>query len=181
MKKTFKATLSTKSISDLIVELEKYTYFELPYKCDLFIQKLAETGIRVAIANVYSDFAPCVDFTYEPIGECQGELVGKTTKFIHRVWYKKNGDVSGEYDISPIAMAEFGAGLYASTNPWGLPSTRGSLGKNGMKDVWYWYDEGGQKHSSDDDSKIVPQRPMYRAFVEMMDKCQSVAKEVFGQ
>lgn len=179
-KKSYKATISSDSIKSLIYDIEKYEVGDLPRKLEVLIEKLAKRGIQIAWANVYSDFAPYVDFTYKLVGECEGELDGRTTAFIHRVWYKKNGDVKGEYDISPIAMAEFGAGWYASTNPWdSIPSTRGSLGKNGEKDVWYWYDEGGQKHSSDEDYTINPTRPMYKAFVQMMMEVRNVAKEVF--
>lgn len=185
MKYSFKGNLSTKGIRDILRGLDNYRDTILPDKCYLFMQRLAEKGIEVAYYSMDSEFAPCVEFHYEFVGrdinKSEGMLVGKTTKFIHRVWYKPNGEESGSYDISPLAMAEFGAGWYASTNPWdSVPSTRGSLGKNGLKSVWYWYDENGVKHSSEEDHTINPTHPMYRAFQQMMNECENVAHEVFG-
>ena len=177
-----KSNLSTNGIQNLIAELNTYT-LDLTMYCDELVKRLAEEGIRVAIYHVYSEFEPYVEFDYESTGIGEGRLIGKSTKLIHRVWYKKNGnDISGEYDISPILMAEFGAGWYASTNPWdSVGSTRGTLGKNGNRDEWFWYDESGVKHSSNEDYTMNPTRPMYNAFLEMMEKVYTIAKEVFHE
>lgn len=169
----FKSDLSVKGINNLINQLKEYENVTLPSKLDGFVEALAKRGIKVAYQQMYGEFANCVEFVYESTGICEGELVGKNTRLIHRVWYTKNGNVAGQYDISPILMAEFGAGKYAA------PGWRGTLGKNGLKDSWGWYDSGGNLHLSEEDPTIKPSHPMHNAFLEMINVYREVAQEVF--
>lgn len=185
MKYNLTSDLSVDGLNKLARELNTYASMILPRKTQLFIEKLAERGIKVANYNIYSDFRGNITFTYNLTGttitDVTGELVGMSIP-IHRQWYDKKGNVVGEYDIDPIAMAEFGAGWFASTNPWdNIPSTRGTLGKNGNKSEWFWLDAQGVKHSSEEDYTINPTRPMYKAYLEMMRVYKEVAQEVFGQ
>lgn len=180
MKYSFETNLSVKGLTQLARELDIYANRILPSKVDVFIERLAEKGITVAKGNLNNTFSPCVDFIYKPTGSGKGEIESQT-QLIHRVWYKHEGKgknktlvVSGEYDISPILMAEFGAGPYAQEG-W-----RGTLGKNGLRDVWYWFDENGTKHSSTYDDTIIPTHPMHSAVLEMEKVYRQVADEVFG-
>jgi len=170
----FETDLSIKGINKLISDLKTYKDVTLPSKVDAFVEALAKRGIKVAYQNVYGEFDNCVEFTYERTGNGEGEIIGKNTKLIHRKWYTKGGDLKDEYDISPILMAEFGAGKYAPSG-W-----RGSLGKNGMKNAWGWYDADGDKHLSEDDPTIRPSHPLHNAFLEMQNIIQEVAQEVFA-
>lgn len=173
MQYNLKTDLSIQGLNKLAMELDTYVQQILPSKVDMFLEKLADKGIIVAQNHLYSTFRGCVDFSFNKTGFNEGELVGKDNTLIHRVWYKKNGDVSGEYDISPILMGEFGAGKYAP------PEWRGTLGKNGLRDEWHWYDAQGVKHSSEEDDLIKPTHPMHNAYLEMARVYREVAQEVF--
>lgn len=178
-KYNFKTSLSVDGIDRVIQELQNYQNVTLSNKLNLFIEELAKEGIRVASVNVHSDFVAFVDFVYNSSSLGKGEMVGLSQP-IYREWYDKSGNVAGGYDIDPIAMAEFGAGIFADSNPWGISGLRGSLGDNGKRISWCWYDSVGNRLSSDNDTSIVPTRPMYKALVEMMNVYESVARKVFG-
>lgn len=174
-RKTLKADLSTEGIQSIIDQLNDYVNVELKHKADVLVRKLAEIGITVAEYSVYSDFRPYIEFRYDTISLGAGELVGEDVKLIHRIWYTKGGQVSGKADISPLLMSEYGAGPYA------LQGHRGTFPgqKNAFRSEWYWYDESGTKHSSEEDYTMVSTQPMHRALLEMIRKAEAVAREVF--
>ena len=173
--RVFKGNLSTEGIQGIIDELQKYADVDLPHLADELVRRLAEIGITVAEYSVFSSFRPYIEFKYETHGLGVGELVGQDNALIHRVWYTKGGQVSGEADISPLLMSEYGAGPYA------LQGHRGTFPnqKNAFKSEWFWYDQSGVKHSSEEDFTMIATQPMYRALVEMMNRVTKVAKEVF--
>lgn len=168
------SNLSTTGLNRLISQLKDYAN-NLDYIANEIVEKLAERGIRVAEYSVYGDWRSFIEFKYEPINLGEGELVGSDTKIIHRVWYTRLGAVSGEADVSPLLMSEYGAGPYA------LYGHRGTFPgqKNAFKSEWYWYDVFGRKHSSEEDYHMVSTQPMYRAFIDMMQSIDKVAREVF--
>ena len=175
--RVLKSNLSTEGLNNLISELKAYRD-ELDIIADEIVQKLVERGIRVAEYSVYNDWRNLIEFKYEPMNLGEGELVGKDAQVIHRVWYtsaNKNIRKKKEADVSPLLMSEFGAGQYA------LHGHRGTFPgqHNAFKSVWYWYDEAGNRYSSEDDYHMISTQPMYRAFVEMMLNVEKVAKEVF--
>ena len=174
--RVFKGNLSTDSIQDIINQLNEYVEVDLPMMADTFVRKLAEIGIEVAKYEVHQEFQPYIEFKYIPITVGAGNLTAWDIEPIHRIWYNKKGEVIGEADVSPILMSEFGAGKYA------IEGHRGTFPnqKNAFRSVWYWYDESGTKHSSDEDPTIIPTQPLYKAFAEMVDKVDAVAREVFG-
>ena len=172
----FKSNLSTNGINNLIKELNNYANVILQAKTDAFIEALANRGIKVAYEQMVGEFNGKVAFSYEYVSKGVGKLVGEDIQKILRVWYysKPNvGKIKDSYYISPLLMSEFGAGKYAPSE-W-----RGSLGENGKKDVWGWYDENGTLHLSSEDPSIIPTHPMYNAFLEMKEVFEEVAKEVF--
>ena len=176
-KKVLTSNLSTEGINKLIKQLNTYKD-ELDIIADEIVQRLAERGIKVAEYSVMSDWRQCVEFKYEPKNLGEGELIGKDTTLIHRIWYtsdKPNLRKKKEADISPLWMSEFGAGQYA------LEGHRGTFpGQHqAFKSVWYWYDAAGNRYSSEDDYHMVSTQPMYRAFVDMMTNVEKVAKDVF--
>lgn len=175
-RKILKADLSTEGIQSIIDQLNYYTDVELMHKADVLVRRLAEIGITVAEYSVYSDFRPYIEFRYDSISLGNGELVASDNALIHRVWYTKGGLVSGEADISPLLMSEYGAGPYA------LQGHRGTFPgqRNAFKSEWFWYDASGTKHSSEEDYTMISTQPMYRALIEMMKRVNAVAKEVFS-
>lgn len=175
--KVLTSNLSTEGITKLIGQLNSYRN-ELDLVADEIVEKLAERGIKVAEYSVMSDWRQCVEFKYKPKFYGAGELVGKDTTLIHRVWYTSDNPKirkEREADISPLWMSEFGAGPYA------LEGHRGTFpGQHqAFKSVWYWYDAAGNRHSSEDDYHMVSTQPMYRALVDMMVNVEKVAREVF--
>ena len=174
--RVYKGDLSTEGIKDIIAQLKHYGDVDLPHLADVLVRRLAEIGITVAEYTVYSDFRPYIEFRYDSEGLGVGELVGSDNALIHRIWYTKGGDVAGEADISPLLMSEFGAGPYALTGHRGtFPGQH-----NAFRSEWFWYDEAGTKHSSEEDYTMIATQPMYKALVEMMNKAVAIAKEVFS-
>ena len=176
--RVFSSDLSTEGLNRLIGQLNAYSD-ELDILADEMVQKLAEIGITVAEYSVYGDWRDCIEFKYEPMNLGEGELVGRDTQVIHRVWYTSaNPKIRKERkaDVSPILMSEYGAGWYA------LDGHRGTFPNqhNAFKSEWFWYDESGNRYSSEDDYHMIATQPMYRALVAMMEKATDVAKEVFS-
>ena len=174
--RVFQGDLSTEGIQSIIDQLNQYAYVDLPHLADVFVRRLAEVGITVAEYTVYSTFRPYIEFRYDTQGLGVGELVGSDNALIHRVWYTKGGAVQGEADISPLLMSEYGAGPYA------LNGHRGTFPnqKHAFQNEWYWYDETGEKHSSEEDYTMIATQPLYKALVEMMNRATKIAKEVFS-
>ena len=174
--RVFKGDLSTEGIQSIIDQLNQYAHVDLPHLADVFVRKLAEVGITVAEYSVFSVFRPYIEFRYDTKGLGVGELVGSDNALIHRVWYTKGGNVKGEADISPLLMSEYGAGPYADSDHRGtFPGQT-----HAFQNEWYWYDATGTKHSSAQDYTMISTQPMYKALVEMMEKAETVAKEVFN-
>ena len=173
----FKSDLSAEGITGLIEQLKEYSEVSLPAICDQIVKALAEIGIEVAEAVITPEFQNCIEFKYIPLRSGDGNLTAWDGQVIHRVWFTKSGMLSGEADISPLLMSEYGAGKYAVEGHRGtFPGQR-----NAWRSQWFWYDEDGTKHSSEEDITILPTRPMYTAMVEMMNKAEWVVREVFSQ
>lgn len=173
--RVYKGNLSTEGIESIIEQLNYYADVQLPHLADELVRRLAEIGITVAEYTVYPEFRPCIEFRYEPQSLGIGELIGQDATLIHRIWYTKGGMVSGEADISPLLMSEYGAGPYA------LQGHRGTFPgqKHAMQSEWFWYDASGVKHSSEEDYTIISTQPMYKALYQMFKSVERVAKEVF--
>ena len=171
-----KSDLSTEGINGIIEQLRQYSDVALPTMADELVRRLAEVGITVAEYSVYATFRPYIEFKYETKGLGDGELVASDNTLIHRVWYTKSGSKGGEADISPLLMSEYGAGPYAMTGHRGTFPGQ----KHAFQSVWYWYDQNGNKHSSEEDYTMISTQPMYRAMVEMMNRVNAIAKEVFS-
>ena len=175
--RVLKSNLSTEGINALIAQLTEYSN-NLEIIADKIVRRLAEMGIEVAQSVVYADWRQCIEFKYIPMKMGAGNLTAWDIEPIHRVWYTSDNKQirkQKEADVSPLLMSEFGAGWYA------LEGHRGTFPgqHNAYKSVWYWYDEAGNRYSSEDDYHMVATQPMYRAFAEMMVIAERVVKEVF--
>ena len=180
-KRIFKSNLSVAGLHNMISDLHDYANDELYVKADMMVRLLADYGIRVAEYSVYDEFRPHIDFVYEPLStstdyRVDGQLVGKDNSVIHRIWYGRKGKVAGSADVSPILMSEFGAGPYANKDHRGTFPKQ----KHAMESKWYWRDQAGELHSSDEDHTMISTQPMYHAFIEMVQKADMVARQVFG-
>ena len=178
-KRIFKSDLSTDGITNIISQLYDYED-EIIVKAEMMVRLLADMGIRVAEYTVHEEFRPFIDFVYKPDirtdTEVEGNLIGKDNTLIHRVWYGRKGQLVGSAFISPVMMSEFGAGPYAQNGHRGTFPGQ----KHAFETQWFWRDEAGELHSSEEDYTMVATQPMYHAFIEMMQKVDHVAKQVFG-
>ena len=170
MSKILKSNLSNRSIQNLIKELEEYKDVIVD-KNDLFIKKLAETGIPVIELNISS-------------------VQGDSNKN-HNTYIKLNsyGDYSRATLVCEgrdILFIEFGSGIYynglvgTSLNPKGkeLGYTIGSYGKGkGKQNTWGYYSDSGELVLSHGTQATMP---MYKASLEIKQKTIQIAKEVFG-
>ena len=177
--RTFKSNLSVDGINNLIDQLQGYED-ELLIKAELMIRELARYGIKAAEFNVYNKFRPFVDFVYKldfmTDTEVEGNLIGQDNSLIQRVWYARKGQLAGVAYISPVMMSEFGAGPYAQEGHRGTFPNQ----KHAFESKWFWRDSSGKLHSSEEDYTMKATQPLYHAFVEMMQKADQVAREVFG-
>ena len=178
-KRTFKSDLSVNGIENIIGQLVSYED-EILIKAEQMIKELSLYGIKAAKYSVCNAFKPYVDFMYSldfmTDTEVEGNLVGEDNTLLQRVWYNRKGQLTGVAYISPIMMSEFGAGPHA------LEGHRGTFPsqKHAFDEKWFWRDEAGKLHPSDEDYTMVATQPMYHAFVEMIQRIDTVAKEVFG-
>lgn len=165
-------SLSRRSIRNAINKLKKEKD-ELQRKTSIFVQRLAEVGIKVIEATGPgagdSDFSDLQ--TYVEVSTNNSTVTAKL--------YLKGKDVT---------FIEFGAGVFYNGNPGGSPNpqgtkvnppmTIGSFGKgHGLEDSWWYKDDSGQWHESHGTQATMP---MYRAEQEIIKKFQDVAQEVFG-
>ena len=178
-----KIDLSTSGIQQLQKQLNDYAKNTLPQQAKLFIEKLAELGIKVGMQNTgeYKDY---IVFSLENLSVsnkgCKGILVAKDLQQITKEWNVKEG--THDETISPILMAEFGSG-WLFDSAWNVPvngASQGALNKYGHAldpNGWYWVDMDERLHHSIGE---LPTYPVYKAYVEMKNNINKIAKEVFG-
>lgn len=179
--------LSTKDISRAIRELKDYKK-SLQVKCNTFAARLADVGILFAENNSgeyghYITFGKKVDDTrYGAVALMYG-----TSGTITRQWLLSDGSIA-QADISPILMAEFGSGHFAS-DAANLPNAK-IANELGMgqgtfpgqthafdPEGWYWMDLSGEWHTSMGEHATMP---MFKAAMEMETQIFQIAREVFG-
>lgn len=176
-KRTIKVNLfDSKSIQNAIKQIEQYRD-DLPRKCQEICRRLSEEGVRVSDAAINSvpigkTITLTTDINPSKMG-CQAimKMTGRETR-----------TEDGRVFFTTLAI-EFGAGIrYNSTaNPksseFGLgvgtfPGQTHAFDPNG----WYYLDSNGEwKHSYG----VQASMPMYNASVEMIQKIDSIVKEVF--
>lgn len=167
------------SLDDAIKYLEKYRD-DLLVKTKVFIDRLLDIGIDTAEFNSgeykgYILFSK--DFKENEEG-ITGVLMATDRQKITRWWYKNGELVSA--DISPMLMAEFGSGWFASV----LDNVEG-VGQGTFpgqthafdEDGWDWVDENGAPHHSYGET---PTFPMHSASIAMLYEINRIAQEVFG-
>lgn len=180
--KKFKATLSAKSINNLIKELKDYQN-SLNGKLELLVKELTAIGYRVADTNVRSDFKSHigieVDSRLESYGIAKGSLVMFDITPIISEWMNKDGGTN-KVEVSAMLMEEFGSGSKANTSEitQRLGMGRGTFPNqtHAFESVWHWKDLNGEWHHS---SGITPNQPMEKALMEMANEVNKVARRVF--
>ena len=179
-KRVFKANLSVKGIEQLKKDLQGYKD-SLNKKCEIFIRRLAESGIIVAQQNV-GNFGKYITFsiTTNPTATgCKGIMVATNTGIINSEWLTEDGVKSA--DVNPLLMVEFGSGLRAK-NPKNVPGV-GTGTFPGQQHAsnpqgWWYMDLNGEWHHS---YGVTPKMPMYNASIKMHTEINRIAREVFGK
>lgn len=176
--------LSVSDINSMKANVLKYR-MSLITKCYKFVFELANRGIIVAQDNVNGEFGHYITFSHDIVEQsqygCKGVMFGTNTGIIKSQWMTKDG--VKEADVSPLLMAEFGAGLRAqrSSNAYAGKMGMGTGTFPGQTHAWdpegWWYmDLSGDWHHS---YGVYASMPMWHAYMEMKDQVVDVALEVF--
>lgn len=171
MRRKITFSLSTESINNALRELGEYKE-ELRYKNSIFVQRLAEAGLKVIEANKYSEGDADFSSLHSYVWIDEGETTTKATLVL-----------TGK----DVAFIEFGAGVHyngsggSSPHPQGqrLGLTIGSYGKgHGLEDSWVYYDSEQARYKTTHGTKAV--MPLAKADEDIRKRYLEIAKEVFG-
>lgn len=173
-----KISLDSNEIADLIEELDDYAN-NLTVRCQMFVERLADIGIKTAKANV-GQYQGLIVFSkeVEPTETgCKAIMYAYDGQKIISSW--KYGGGIKSVEVSPLLMAEFGSGWKAEVldNVDGVgqgtfPDQKHAFDPRG----WWWEDEAGEKHHS---TGTAPTFPMHSASVAMIFEMQQIAEEIF--
>ena len=170
---------SKNGVRKTIRQLEQYRD-GLDAKCEKFVSRLAEVGIKTAQMHA-GEYGSYIVFRKEistlPNG-CRALLIATDGQKITREWKYQDGTRTAE--VSPLLMAEFGSGWLADVR-WKNISGVGQGTFPGQTHAfdpygWWWEDTDGVKHHSKGEA---PTYPMYSASIEMLSQMMTIAKEVF--
>ena len=174
-----KEDLSVKGIESVKKKLIQYRDVELPRKCKEFVERLLQSGVSVSRAKI--DESPLgkyvtvtTDISADKMG-CKGILLAK-------------GEVKEQEGYAPFSILlaiEFGAGIHynpipnplissefpydVGTFPWQIHAFQ--------SEGWMYWDEKAQEWRHTYGVKAT--MPMYSADMEMIQKVEKIAKEVF--
>ena len=176
MKRTIR--LDTEEINNLIEDLNAYADM-LTTKCLMFVQALADVGIKTAKANVgqYQNLIVFSKEVDETETGAKAIIIATDGQKIIRSWQYHGGIKTAE--VSPLLMAEFGSGWHAKVlddvagvGQGTFPDQKHAFDPRG----WWWVDENGEKHHSTGEA---PTYPMHSASVAMVFEIQRIAEEIF--
>lgn len=174
-------TLDSRSISHAIGELKKYKT-SLAIKNEEFVRRLIDEGISIAEQNT-GGFGKYIQFYKEGRGGIRtvGFLIAKDSP-ITVEW-----DYYGEKKtakLSPLLMAEFGSGKLAEVlfaisgvGQGTFPGQTHADDPKGWNYKEWSEDHKGKWHHS---SGYAPTHPMYKADMEMIQRAELIAREVFN-
>ena len=166
-----------KSIQKAINNVRAYRK-EFREKCRLFVEKLADVGIKTGKANT-GQYGSLITFDKEitPTADGYKGVMFATSDPLEVVW-GRYGQHSAE--ISPLLMAEFGSGWKAKVlddvpgvGQGTFPGQTHAFDPHG----WWYTDTDGVKHHS---MGQEPTFPVHSAMVAMIMEMERVAQEVFN-
>lgn len=176
-KKVIKTDLSVKGLERLKKELLEYKRDYLQDRVKTLVERLAESGVSIAKANVNeSPLGKYVtiqaNITEEQAG-CKAIIVA-------------TGEVKESEGYAPfntLLAIEFGAGIHhnSTANPnadkfgLGVGTFPGQI--HAFDDGWWYWDDKLQEWRYTHGVKAT--MPMYNASMEMQNKIVAIAKEVF--
>ena len=176
-KKVFKSDLSVKGIEALKRQLLQYKD-SLPIKCEKLVSRLLQSGVTVSRTNISESplgkyVTVTTNISSDKMG-CKGILLAK-------------GAVKEQEGYAPFSILlaiEFGAGVHynptpnpiiSSEFPYGVGTFPGQT--HAYEDMWWYWDENTQEWKPTHGVKAT--MPMYSADMEMIQKVEKIAKQVF--
>ena len=189
-----KFDLSTKSINKARKQLEKYRR-DFVKKCTLFVSKLADVGIETGTITTARDvgtpeeskgYGKYIVFRKDIRGiDANDKVIGivyATNTGLIRSQWRTNNTASGiaTADVSPILMAEFGAGTKAN-NP---KASQFGMGQGTFPGQTHAFDAEGWWYQTLDyewhhSYGVTPTMPVQKAADEMVREISRVAREVW--
>lgn len=179
------AKLNSTSLKQAANEVRDYGN-ELQVKIYNVLRILAEKGITVAEQTI-GNFGKYI--TFSRVSETDGMvIVAQETSVILAEWMMKNGETK-KAEVSPLLMAEFGAGPHAiiwqgqdgdtSVLPDGKRIGRGTFPNqtHAFEHSWWYMDLSGNWQVS---TGIKPTRPLHNAVMELISTVDATVREVFG-
>lgn len=189
----YKVSLDSRELFKLSSDLLKYAD-DFENKVRIFLEKLAQVGINVAVANS-GVFSRYIVYSIKQENNTTIKIVA-SSKPIPIEWYVSSKSEEKRTEvISPILMAEFGSGQYAiqgSGEATGLGG-QGTLNVYGHAfdpNGWYWWSEEASQDGVLKKSKngrflyksdgLPPAQPLHKAVMACIERVEEIAHEVFG-
>ena len=170
--------LDTRSTKMAIRNLKRYQE-QLNAKCELFVSKLIDIGIKTAKLNC-GEYGDKITFSRE-IGVYGGSVKGAVGKLVAVGTPTARLRGGEEVMIDPLLMAEFGSGWNAKVldkvDGVGQGTFPGQTHAFDPTGWWYTDIETGKSEKSYGEE---PTYPMHSAMVAMIFDIDKVIKEVFG-
>jgi len=179
-----KAKLTSSDLKRAADELTAYAN-NLPNRIMAVLQRLADKGITAGETTI-GNFGKYVTFSKHTEG-LGVVIVAQETGVIVSEWLRHGERVEAE--VSPLLMAEFGAGSHAiiwegtksntDTLPDGTKIGRGTFPDqtHAFQNTWWYMDVNQQWHQA---SGVNPTRPLHHAVMEIIAQVDATAREVFG-
>ena len=182
--------LESNDLRRMANELRQYEV-SLQAKIRTLLERLADKGVYAGQTTI-GNFGKYVTFSRHTDG-LGVVVVAQETGIIISRWLRKGSDVPIEAEVSPLLMAEFGAGPHAiiwegqngntNTLPDGKEIGRGSfkypdqIRTHAFESSWWYMDLNKQWHQA---SGVKPTRPLHNAMLEIINTVNATAREVFG-
>ena len=191
MKRLNLSLTTPNSLQNTIDYLENYKA-EINKKTEIVLNKLLDIGIECAKANSgqFKDFIIFRKIIEPEIDGYNGIFLAFDDQIIISEWIYHG--VMKQVEVSPLLMAEFGSGQYATVK---FPNMEGFVGrgtfpeqKHAFQDSWWWVDtnpENGIPYGNKgfyfhESSGTTPTHPMYQATMAMFDEITRIYREVFA-
>lgn len=179
-----KGKLNSNDLKRMANELQQQEY-SLKAKVKTFMERLADKGVYAGQTTI-GNFGKYVTFS-RYMNELGVVVVAQETSTITAKWLRGREEV--EAIVSPLLMAEFGAGPHAIiwegvTGSTNLLSDGKMIGRgtfpnqtHAFESSWWYMDLNKQWHQA---SGVKPTRPLHNAMLEIINTVESTAREVFG-
>ena len=176
--------LSPSSMQQGVMSLRDYRQF-VQDRCLAFVLELANRGIFVARHIPTGGFDKYIYFGIESRrmrnAGAEAIIYAQQTGLIRSEWLVASASAVKVADVSPLLMAEFGAGINHDKNP---VAHRHQMGAGTFPDQthafdaagWWYQDTSGEWHHSDG---IEPSMPMYRTALYLQRTVVVVARQMF--